>query len=538
MSAWKNIRRSASTAAIGAAALAWVALGEPASAQVTAFKQAMAEAAASSDAIAQFYRETNYEPIWTGEDDAERRQALMNAMALADDHGLPVDRYTPDVLRRIFSDVTSVRQRGFAEVEATKLFLSYARDLQSGILDDPKSIDPGIVRTLPRRDQVKQLTQLSTSDPTLFMRGLIPTTPAYTRLLKTKMALENVLAEGGWGPLVRANSLRPGDSSASVIAMRDRLVRMGYLDRTPVANYDSALEAAVREFQSDHGLEADGVAGAGTIRQINVEPVERLRSVIVGLERERWLNFEEGLGSRHVLVNIVDFQTQLFDDGKVTFETISVVGRSRVDKQTPEFSDEMEHMVINPTWFVPRSIATKEYLPNMQANRNANSYLNFYDASGRQVSRQSINFNAYSARTFPFNMRQPPSDRNALGLVKFMLPNRWNIYLHDSPAKNLFNADVRAFSAGCVRLSKPFEFAYTILARQEADPETFFQTILATGQETQVDLEEHIPVHITYKTAVVPAQGRIQYRPDIYGRDGRLWDALNAAGVSLRAVQS
>lgn len=523
--------------AVGGAVAISALVVPPAVAQVTAFKQAVAEGASSNDQIAQFYRENNYDAIWTDADDMDRRRALLNALILADDHGLPVDRYTPAALRAIFSDVGSARQRGFAEVEATKLFLRYARDMQTGILE-PRSIDAGIVRTLPRRDAAVQLTQLRDGDPDAFMRSLIPTAPAYTRLLKAKMDLENTLADGGWGPRVRANSLRPGDSGQSVIAMRNRLINMGYLNRSATATYDAVLERAVRQFQINHGLEPDGVAGAGTIRQINIEPLERLQSVIVGLERERWINFEEGLGQRHVMVNIVDFHAQIVDDGKVTFDTVSVVGRARVDKQTPEFSDEMEHLVINPTWHVPRSIATKEYLPNMQRNPNSNSYLELYDGAGRRVSRSSINFNAYSASNFPFDMRQPPSTRNALGLVKFIFPNQWNIYLHDSPAKNLFNTEVRTHSSGCVRLARPFEFGYEILSAQVSNPREYFHSILDTGTETQVPLETKIPVHITYKTAYAPAQGNVQYRPDVYGRDGRLWSALERLGVSVRAVQS
>jgi len=313
---------------------------------------------------------------------------------------------------------------------------------------------------------------------------------------------------------------------------------MGYLSRSTTATYDTALERAVQRFQIDHGLNADGSAGGATLRAINVEPLERLQSVIVGLERERWINFENGLGKRHVFVNIADFHVQIYDDDKVTFETRSVVGRSRIDKRTPEFSDVMEHMVINPTWYVPRSIATKEYLPNMQNNPGAHGYLELYDGSGRRVSRANVDFTQYTESNFPFDLRQPPSTRNALGLVKFMFPNRHNIYLHDSPAKNLFDREVRTYSSGCVRLAKPFEFGYEILSRQESDPVRAFHSVLDTGEETYVYLDQHVPVHLTYRTAWAPVQGRTQYRDDIYGRDAALWSALSRSGVALRAVQS
>jgi murein L,D-transpeptidase YcbB/YkuD len=166
------------------------------------------------------------------------------------------------------------------------------------------------------------------------------------------------------------------------------------------------------------------------------------------------------------------------------------------------------------------------------------SHLKLVDRRGRVISRERVqDFTRFNAQNFPFDMKQPPSRSNALGLVKFMFPNRYNIYLHDTPHKNLFGRDVRAFSHGCVRLNDPFDFAYALLARQEEDPQGFFKSVLATGQETYVDLEQHVPVHLVYRTAFTQAKGRTQYRLDVYGRDARIWKALEAAGVSLTALQ-
>jgi murein L,D-transpeptidase YcbB/YkuD len=215
-----------------------------------------------------------------------------------------------------------------------------------------------------------------------------------------------------------------------------------------------------------------------------------------------------------------------------------VIGKNSSGRRSPEFSDEMEHMVINPTWHVPRSIVVGEYLPRMQRNPNAVSHLKLYTRDGREVNRGAVDFTAYSARTFPFSMKQPPSSRNALGLVKFMFPNTYNIYLHDTPEKALFDRETRAFSHGCIRLQQPFEFAYELLSRQEADPTGYFHSVLDTGRETHVRLDQHVPVHIIYRTAITHARGRTEYREDVYGRDGRIWEALKRAGVTLPAVQS
>ena len=252
------------------------------------------------------------------------------------------------------------------------------------------------------------------------------------------------------------------------------------------------------------------------------------------MERERWLNRPRG--NRHIWVNLTDFTARIVDNDRVTFETRSVVGATPRDRQTPEFSDLMEFMVINPSWYVPRSIAVNEYLPMLQRNPGAVSHIEITDSNGRVVNRSAANFAQYTASTFPFSMREPPSAGNALGQVKFMFPNPYNIYLHDTPAQSLFARQVRAFSHGCVRLNDPFDFAYTLLARQTADPEAFFQARLRTGAETRVDLDDPVPVHIVYRTAFTTVTGELNFRPDIYDRDARIWDALAAQGVAVRAI--
>ena len=236
-------------------------------------------------------------------------------------------------------------------------------------------------------------------------------------------------------------------------------------------------------------------------------------------------------------MNLTDFTAAIVDNDVVTFSTRSVIGANDSDRRSPEFSDVMEFMVINPSWYVPRSIITKEYLPQLQRNRGAVRHLEITDNRGRVVNRNNVDFNQFNERNFPYSMRQPPSRGNALGLVKFMFPNRYNIYLHDTPAKNLFGREVRAYSHGCIRLNDPFDFAYALLAKQETDPKGFFHSTLRTGAETRVNLAKNVPVHIVYRTAYPDARGNMQYRRDVYGRDKRSWDALNNAGVTLGSVQ-
>ncbi|MEE9426528.1 MAG: L,D-transpeptidase family protein [Paracoccaceae bacterium] len=512
-------------------------LGTPATAQVTAFMQAVAEAAARDKSIAAFYQTNGYTPIWTGRGgrDKSRRQALLKALGSANDHGLPQSEYQTDFLRANLRSVKSERDLGRIEVELSKLFLQYARDMQTGVLT-PRKVDSGIVRQVPLRDRLELLTNFAKSSPGSYIRKLVPSAPEYTRLMKQKFQMERLLAKGGWGATVPGKKLEPGSSGNNVVALRNRLIAMGYMRRNASQTFDANMQKAVQQFQLTHGLSPDGVAGPGTMKEINVAPEKRLSSIMVAMERERWMNMPRG--KRHVWVNLTDFQASIIDNGKVTFQTRSVVGANKHDRRSPEFSDVMEHLVINPTWNVPKSIAVKEYLPLMQADPNAAGHLRMIDQSGRIVDREMVDFSLLSEEYFPFDLKQPPSRRNALGLVKFMFPNKHNIYLHDTPAKNLFSRESRAFSHGCIRLRDPFDFAYTLLRRQVNNPESYFQERLNTGRESVVPLDQTVPVHLVYRTAFTSAKGRIQYRRDVYGRDAKIFTALQKAGVVLRSLQS
>lgn len=504
--------------------------------QVTAFKQAVAEAAARDTDLAGYYRENGYRPLWTAPspESQARRKALIAALDDADAHGLPTARYGAGKLMQQMSEARTARDLGLLEVALSRAYLSYARDIQTGIFV-PSSLDDGIAREAPRRARKLYLSELAAADPQAYITALAPRTPEYLLLMKEKLRLERVMARGGWGETVTAKKLEPGDNGPAVVALRNRLIALGYMERSASRDFDAAVQKAVQAFQIDHGLEADGVAGGSTIAEINQPPEQRLKFVIVAMERERWLNKDRG--ARHVLVNLTDFHARIVDDGKVTFMTRSVVGKNQSDRRSPEFSDVMEHMVINPTWNVPRSIATKEYLPMLKRNPHAVGYLKLIDGRGNVVNRGNVDFSRYSAKTFPFDIKQPPGNSNALGLVKFMFPNRHNIYLHDTPAKSLFSRESRAFSHGCIRLQQPFDFAYTLLSVQQSNPKQFFHSILDTGRETQVDLKQPIPVHIIYRTAFTNAKGPVQYRRDVYGRDAKIWNALANEGVVLRVVQ-
>ena len=521
-----------------ALSLAALLAAPPAAAEprLTPLTLAIAQSAAEDATVARFYRGRDFAPIWLGPEGdgsvVERRRAFLHALDRAAPHGLPMMRYDPATIRAEFAEAADVVARGKLEVAMTRRLLRFARDVSAGVLE-PGEVDPEIKLTVAGPDPEVLLEAFATGDPAAALQGLWPTAPAYRTLLQEKLRLEEVMAAGGWGADLPEGTLRPGDTGPGVVALRNRLMRMGYLARTASAVFAPDLEAALRAFQTDHGLTADGQAGPATRAALNVPVETRVGQLLVGLERQRWMN--KPLESRHVLVNLAAQRAYVVDDGEVTFETIVVVGKDTPDRRTPEFSHEMTHMVVNPTWNVPRSIAVNEYLPALQ--RGGARHLQVYSRDGR-VNRDAIDFGRYTAATFPFSLKQPPGPENALGRVKFMFPNRWNIYLHDTPSRSLFARDVRTFSHGCVRVERPLELAYHLLAAQSDTPKQDFDRKLASGRETWVNLERPIGVHLVYWSARVTPEGRVLYHGDPYGRDAEVLHALRDAGVELAAERS
>jgi murein L,D-transpeptidase YcbB/YkuD len=510
---------------LGSAAIVF-GLAAPSLGQTPHFERALADAVSQDAALSAFYHDRNEQDLWTGTDDGARLQSLMRALSGAGDHGLPVGRYDVTALQTMASQMTTEGDRGRMEAELSRAYVAYAQDVSVGAVD-PGIADTTIYRTTNRPDPATLLVAVAASaDPARHMRSLSRPGQAYVRIMKESLHL---IAAGSTGPV--ATKVNPGDRGDKVIALRNALAVRGYLGHQALAEYDGRMKRAVQRFQRASGLNADGLVTDSTLALLNEGREGRLAALTVAMERLRWMGMQPQSG-RRVWVNQPEFLARIVDDGRITFQTRAVIGKDVPDQRSPEFSDEIEHMVINPSWGVPRSITVKEYLPLLQKNPNAVSHLQVVDKSGRVVSRGAVNFAGYSAKSFPFSLRQPPSDGNALGIVKFMFPNEHNIYLHDTPSKNLFANEMRAYSHGCIRLGDPVDFAHALLALQTDDPRALFQSKLETGQESLVKLDQPVPVHLVYFTAWPGETGVIHYFGDVYGRDARILDALIKAGMA------
>ncbi|MEM7057788.1 MAG: L,D-transpeptidase family protein [Pseudomonadota bacterium] len=505
------------------------------SAEALALRTALEGRLGRDSAALTAYAARNYKPIWLNEDGSTNAAAkvLTEFLSRASEHALPAAKYKGAAL------TARLGERGpRLEADLTAAFLSYAGDVKTGFLT-PRRIDREL-HIFPETPDEGFLIERAgrAADMAAFLDELAPSDPLYRRLIERYAAFRSIAGQEIWGPSVsKGRTLRPGNRNSRVAQVRARLTAMGDLDPNvydqraaddgtkvaaanvttdvPVQSFDADLfddpmVEALQRFQARHGLNLDGVIGPATLRQLNVSPRTRAEQIAVNLERLRWMNRD--LGERHILVNLASFTFDVMHNGKSEFHSRAVVGKKK--HKTPEFSDEMTHMVINPTWYIPTSIKEKEILPklandpNYLVNRNMKML-----SSGRLI--------------------QKPGRGNALGTVKFMFPNQFAIYLHDTPSKRLFKRDVRAYSHGCVRVERPHEFAEYLLTGQVDDPRGYFNRILKRGRERQVNLDNPLPVHLTYRSAWIDEHGIEQFRGDIYGRDGKIARAMKNAGVSI-----
>jgi murein L,D-transpeptidase YcbB/YkuD len=361
------------------------------------------------------------------------------------------------------------------------------------------------------------------------MEELKPRHPFYVRLKQALARYREMQAAGGWEPVPTGRALKMGESDPRVPAVRRRLAVSGDLPPGFAGSrseaYDEALQAAVRRFQGRHGLAADGVLGNTTVEAMNVPVQRRIDQIRVNLERSRWVLHD--VKERLVVVNIAGFELFLGDDGQRQWETRVQVGKPF--RRTPVFKSEIRYLVFNPTWSVPPTVLAADVLPAVKRNpaylRTHNMRL--VDASGKVVNPAQVKWSAVSDRSFPYRIEQEAGPDNALGRVKFMFPNPHSVYLHDTPKRELFRQSARAFSSGCIRVEDPLRLAELLLDDPGKWSRAQIEKTVASGSTMTVNLSRPVPVLILYWTAETGADGRVDFLPDVYGRDPAVLKALN-----------
>jgi L,D-transpeptidase YcbB len=496
-----------------------------------AFVTADAEGARLWKLTHEFYAARDYAPAWI-EDAKPQPQIdqLIAALNAAADEGLDPQLYNVALIDTSRTEASrgwftakgfDPREAGVFDAWFTYLYLKYASDLADGLSDlahadrtwriKAEAFDPrGRLERALAEDRVAQ--------------SLLELTPdnRHYRALRQALAEHRAMASrGGWPPVPASVRLKPGQRSRHAGVVARRLATSGdYTGPVPpdgeASVYDRPLIDAVKRFQRRHGLADDGVVGPGVVAEMNVPLDTRIRQIELNLERWRWLPRE--LGDRYVLVNIPEYHLEVWEGDRVPMSMRVVVGKE--DTPTPIFNDEMTYLVFSPYWNVPPSIAEGETLPAVLTDPGflERTNMEVLDPDGNVIDPETMDLSDPALYRF----RQRPGTSNSLGLVKFMFPNQYDVYLHDTPADSLFARASRSFSHGCVRVEDPLALAEYVLGDQPDWDRTRIKAAMNAHEERTVRLRRKLPVYLGYWTARVAGDGVVQFRKDVYGIDKRL----------------
>ncbi len=481
-----------------------------------------------------FYESRDFQPAWT---DAEYAREMLQLLKSSEDEGLnPEDYHYGELLalreeyRKLWSDKDYLRAK--AEVLLTDGILLYAKHLLQGKVD-PRTLDsswnyarrdvdpPAVARSLANPIATRQVAQV--------LEGLKVDTGFYTLMKQQLEHYRQLAANEQFSPIPEDVVLHPGDRHRNVALLRKRLKQMSYLEpNAPDTDvFDVSIEEAVRQLQRDHDLDADGVVGRQSYQVLNLSFRDKVDLLRINMDRLRWINQE--VPDDYVVVNIAGYELYYMRNRQLQWETPVMVGT--IDTRTPIFHARLRYLEFNPTWNTPRSLIRRSLFPKFKANPQyaIDKRYKLYDGKGGEVDPLSIDWNAYTARTFPYRVVQMPGPANAMGRVKFMFPNQHAVYLHDTPSRELFSRSQRAFSAGCIRVKNPLELARVLLddpANWSADS---IAALVDSGAPQQVaSIKRKVDVLLMYWTVSPTSGGRIQFHHDIYQLDPAALAALDA----------
>ena len=478
------------------------------------------------DAVAHFFGARDFKPAWAIPGSSDE---ILKAVRSIDRDGLTPADYHLAALERVLGEKTAPAdvdvQLLLTDAVATLIdHVRYGKvkpqTLDRHWTEDPRAGAPAL-ETL--------VAKVAASPSTATIESLKPDHFIYVGLRTALARYRDIAGRGGWPIVPVGPSIKPDAVTMDkrIPAIRARLVASGDLAAADSGGdtYDVPLQAAVKAFQERHRLAGDGVIGKTTIDALNVSAEARASQVRVNLERVRWVI--GGLSDSFVLVNLPAFKVYLIKDRKNVWEGRTMIGKTA--RQTPAFRADMRYIVFNPDWTVPPTILAKDVLEGMRKGTNPikTKKLTILDKQGREVSADRIDWTAATAANFPYTLRQPPGADNALGRVKFIFPNEHSIFLHDTPHRELFASDLRAFSSGCIRVERPLELAATLLKGQDDWTPEKIDRVVAAGASETVFLKQPLPVLIVYWTVSVGASGDVHFARDVYARDAPVLLGLN-----------
>ncbi len=475
----------------------------------------------------QFYAARRYQTVWTR---PEMVSELLSAIEGASADGLdPLDYHQKEISELVAAFPLTIEKQALYDVLLSDACLTLASHLHTGKLDPARIESTWNLKNDVANSIVEYKLQaaLAANRVGAVMQELRPQRQPYADMKKALSRYRSIEKSGGWPSIPEGPSIKPGDRDSRVLFLRKRLAATGELvsgvqDTSKV--YGADLTDAVRQFQKHNGMEPDGVVGSGTLKALNVPVDRRIDQLRINLERYRW--FLNDLGPTYILVNIPEFSLKYVDNGTKLWSTRVIVGKPA--RETPVFKADMQYVIFNPQWVIPPTILEKDALPSLRKNAGylQQKKLRVIDRDGRVVDPASVNWGEYSASNFPYRLQQSAGDHGSLGRIKFMLPNRYIVYLHDTPSKDLFQKTTRTFSSGCIRVENPLDLAQLVLRDSVRWNAGTIRSVINKGRTSTAFLPKRIPVYILYLTAI-PSGDELFFREDVYNRDNALLKALN-----------
>ncbi len=490
--------------------------------------------------VRRFYKIRGNRPAWTHMNGpTSNAQELLEELSEAPSSGLLPQDYDFDSLARKSddlpkalpgADVARARALAALDVSLTRNFLKYATHRASGQVN-PLQL-PADWHIKPRQiDAVKLLADAVEHDWVReALDSLDPADPQYRELRDALVRYRKIEHDGGWPAVPGGGTLKRGSRGPAVLALQQRLIATGDMGSGASGRFDPATEAAVKTFQSRYGFDPDGIVGPAVLEQLNQPVSLRIRQIELNLERRRWVPDSLQRG-RLIEVNIPSFDLAVREGDRKVLGMRVVVGKQF--SPTPIFSDEISYLVFNPYWNVPSKIAGEEILADVQKDPDylQKNHMRLFDGEGkdaREVDPSEVHWDGMTPEEFKYAVRQDPGPENAVGHVKFMCPNQFDVYLHDTPATHLFSAEERGFSHGCIRVEQPKQLAEYLLRGKQDWDDMRIAAAMDTSTNLTVTIPEPMPVHVVYWTAFVNDQGLVQFRDDIYGLDSLLDRALRS----------
>lgn len=490
--------------------------------------------------IPSFYKKRDYRPAWITDDPLfAKARELADAIRDAHKEALSPENYHLSKIEKLLGKARSADQSPGSQNEKllvdldlllTDAFLLYASHLASGRVN-PETMYAEWEAFSPDIDLAKVLQNaLDSGRIKASLQAMIPNPAGYAKLREALAQYQQIRDKGGWPTVATGKTVKRGDRDDRVMMMKKRLTVTGDFPSDAGENeglFDSILEQSVKEFQKRHGLTMDGAVGSRTTAALNVPVEDRIRQIELNMERFRW--FPGNLGRRYILVNIADFGLTVVENEKPVMKMKVVAGKTM--RKTPVFSEKMKYIELNPYWNVPPQIAVKDIAPKVcrKSRYLSERKIEVFAHWGQdpaKIDPAGIDWCRVNQKNFRFKLRQQPGPKNALGRIKFMFPNKYSVYMHDTPERNLFDKSSRGFSSGCIRVEKPVELALFLLKNTPTWTYEKLMTDIDAGKQKTVTLQDPIFVHLFYWTAWADDQGNVHFRDDVYERDTDLHRAL------------